>query len=78
MIHQKDNETFNRAMLLNVGFTEAMKLSDWDCLGRLISNQCISESYERSVFHDVDLLPEDDRNLYTCPDQEQINTKINI
>lgn len=78
MIHQKDNETFNRAMLLNVGFTEAMKLSDWDCLGRLISNQCISESYVRSVFHDVDLLPEDDRNLYTCPDQEQINTKINI
>ena len=35
VIHQKDNETFNRAMLLNVGYMEAMKLSDWDCLGGL-------------------------------------------
>ena len=33
MIHQKDNETFNRAMLLNVGHSEALKISDWDCLG---------------------------------------------
>ena len=40
-------------MLFNVGYSETVKLFDWDCL----------------VFHDVDLLPEDDRNLYTCPDQ---------
>lgn len=55
MISQDDNEVFNRAMLFNVGYSEAVNLSDtkWDCL----------------VFHDVDLLPEDDRNLYTCPDQ---------
>ncbi|XP_045196282.2 uncharacterized protein LOC123551417 [Mercenaria mercenaria] len=42
---------FNRALLMNVGFVEAMKQYDYQCF----------------VFHDVDLLPEDDRNLYTCP-----------
>jgi hypothetical protein len=44
---------FNRAMLMNVGFVEALKLYSYDCF----------------IFHDVDLLPEDDRNLYTCPEQ---------
>jgi hypothetical protein len=33
-----------------VGFWEAMQEEDWDCI----------------FFHDVNLLPEDDRNLYTC------------
>jgi len=53
VISQDDKLTFNRAMLFNVGFVEAAKLEDWDCY----------------VFHDVDLLPEDDRNIYSCPDQ---------
>lgn len=44
---------FNRAMLLNVGAAEALKQYDFQCF----------------IFHDVDLLPEDDRNLYTCPTQ---------
>lgn len=44
---------FNRAMLMNVGFVEALKLYNYDCF----------------IFHDVDLLPEDDRNLYSCPEQ---------
>ena len=35
---------------MNVGYTEANRLGDFDCL----------------VFQDVDLLPEDDRNLYLC------------
>ncbi|CAI9591648.1 unnamed protein product, partial [Staurois parvus] len=50
IIHQAGSFTFNRAKLMNVGFKEAMKDEDWDCL----------------FFHDVDLIPEDDRNLYTC------------
>ena len=53
VVNQADKNTFNRAMLLNVGFVEAMRDSDWTC----------------AVFHDVDLLPEDDRNLYTCAAQ---------
>jgi len=40
-------------MLMNVGFVEALKLYSYDCF----------------IFHDVDLVPEDDRNLYTCPEQ---------
>ncbi|XP_034508347.1 beta-1,4-galactosyltransferase 6, partial [Ailuropoda melanoleuca] len=43
-------QPFNRAMLFNVGFKEAMKDSVWDCV----------------IFHDVDHLPENDRNYYGC------------
>ena len=50
---QAGKSRFNRAMLMNIGFKEA---------GKLYDNQCY-------IFHDVDLLPEDDRNLYSCPNQ---------
>lgn len=53
VVEQSDKQTFNRALLFNVGFKEALNMDSWQCF----------------VFHDVDLLPEDDRNLYTCPDQ---------
>ena len=35
-------------MLFNIGFIEAMKEYNWTCI----------------IFHDVDLVPEDDRNIY--------------
>ncbi|KAJ3586824.1 hypothetical protein NHX12_013216 [Muraenolepis orangiensis] len=50
VIEQTGTEPFNRAMLFNVGFQEAMKDLDWNCL----------------VFHDVDHLMENDRNYYGC------------
>ncbi|XP_077428516.1 beta-1,4-galactosyltransferase 1 [Vanacampus margaritifer] len=50
VINQDGEETFNRAKLLNVGYVEAMKDYDYDCL----------------VFSDVDLIPMDDRNIYKC------------
>ncbi|XP_029046178.1 beta-1,4-N-acetylgalactosaminyltransferase bre-4-like [Osmia bicornis bicornis] len=53
IVEQKGSEAFNRAMLMNVGYVEALKERPFDCF----------------IFHDVDLLPEDDRNLYTCPEQ---------
>ncbi len=52
VIEQAGGDDFNRAALMNVGFAEASKRRpDLDCF----------------VFHDVDLVPEDDRNLYECP-----------
>ena len=44
---------FNRASLMNVGFVEASSRGHYDCY----------------FFHDVDVLPLDDRNMYTCSDR---------
>ncbi|KAK7108438.1 beta-1,4-N-acetylgalactosaminyltransferase bre-4-like [Littorina saxatilis] len=43
---------FNRGLLLNIGAVEALGLWDVQCF----------------ILHDVDLVPENDKNLYTCPE----------
>ncbi|KAK2828576.1 hypothetical protein Q5P01_019610 [Channa striata] len=53
VIQQAGDATFNRAKLLNVGYLEALKDYNWQCF----------------IFHDVDLVPENDRNLYICDNQ---------
>ena len=53
IVEQYGNASFNRGKLFNVGFVESMKMGEFRCI----------------VAHDVDLIPEDDRNLYTCPDK---------
>ncbi|KAA0719351.1 Beta-1,4-galactosyltransferase 2 [Triplophysa tibetana] len=53
IINQLGEETFNRAKLLNVGYTEALKDGEYNCF----------------IFSDVDLIPMDDRNIYHCYDQ---------
>lgn len=53
VVEQAGGQTFNRGKLMNVGFVEARALYDFQCF----------------IFHDVDLFPEDDRNIYSCPDQ---------
>ncbi|CAG5121323.1 unnamed protein product [Candidula unifasciata] len=50
IVEQAGDGEFNRGKLFNVGYIEAGKFADFNCF----------------VFHDVDLLPEDDRNLYMC------------
>ena len=37
-------------MLMNIGYTEAIKIHDYQCF----------------IFHDVDLVPENDKNIYSC------------
>lgn len=51
IIIQTDGYWFNKGALYNSGFLEAMKKKEWDC----------------SVFHDIDMVPMDDRNIYDCP-----------
>ncbi|XP_058530107.1 beta-1,4-galactosyltransferase 3-like [Ochotona princeps] len=50
VVNQVNSTAFSRSRLRNVGFREAMQDEDWDCV----------------FLHDVNVLPEDDRNLYTC------------
>ncbi|XP_060069285.1 beta-1,4-N-acetylgalactosaminyltransferase bre-4-like [Ylistrum balloti] len=50
VIEQVGNITFNRGALLNIGFVESIKAYNYNCF----------------IFHDVDLIPEDDRIYYGC------------
>ena len=52
VIEQKDEYPFNRGKLMNVGYREALK---------------ISNTFSCFIFHDVDLIPENDSNDYGCP-----------
>ncbi|XP_070189947.1 beta-1,4-N-acetylgalactosaminyltransferase bre-4-like isoform X2 [Littorina saxatilis] len=51
VVEQHGNQTFNKGRIMNAAFKEALKMYDFHCV----------------IFHDVDLIPEDDRNMYTCP-----------
>ncbi|CAG0897996.1 unnamed protein product [Darwinula stevensoni] len=50
VVEQANEQPFNRAKLLNVGFQEASKLKDFHCF----------------IFHDVDLIPLNEGNIYAC------------
>ena len=62
VVDQADSAPFNRGALLNVGFLEARKLDNFTCF----------------VFHDVDMVPENDLMLYRCRESEQVNQKKNF
>jgi len=51
VIKQVDRYPFNKGKLLNAGFIESQEYDSYRCF----------------VFHDIDLIPEDDRNDYGCP-----------
>ncbi|KAK2171809.1 hypothetical protein NP493_1025g01039 [Ridgeia piscesae] len=53
VIEQEGDEKFNRGRLLNIGVKESLKEDNFDCF----------------IFHDVDLLPENDKNIYYCDNQ---------
>ena len=52
LIEPVENITFNRGLLLNIGFIE--------------SNKDSNDTWQCHAYHDVDLISEDDRTLYYC------------
>lgn len=50
---QNKGVDFNRGILMNIGYIEALRVDNYRCF----------------VFSDVDLLLQDDRNIYGCPEQ---------
>lgn len=62
IVEQLEDDPFNRAALLNIGFKKAMADREWDC----------------AIFHDIDLIPMDDRILYTCPSDQPKHLSVSI
>ncbi|XP_013392336.1 beta-1,4-N-acetylgalactosaminyltransferase bre-4 [Lingula anatina] len=52
LTEQYGNSTFNKGRIMNAAFTESWKIFHFDCV----------------IFHDVDMLLENDHNLYHCRD----------
>lgn len=53
VVEQAGTKAFNKGRIMNVAFDEGLKLEKFDCF----------------IFHDVDLIPENDYNLYSCGEQ---------
>ena len=47
---------------MNAGYKEAMKQDNYTCL----------------IMHDVDMIPENDRNIYSCPDNHMRHLAANL
>ncbi|XP_013412932.1 beta-1,4-N-acetylgalactosaminyltransferase bre-4 isoform X2 [Lingula anatina] len=53
VVDQREGPPFNRAMLMNIGFMESSKLGNYNCF----------------IFHDVDLIAENEFNIYRCAEK---------
>lgn len=64
LIEPLPNLAFNRGLLMNAGFIEALKDTNqlWDCF----------------FFHDIDMLPEDERLIYTCDREMPIHYAVAV
>ena len=66
IVEQSDFGQFNRAKLMNIGYLEAKKHRFW-------KKHNINTNFLCYSFHDVDLIPDDDNNLYLCHPEKAIH-----
>lgn len=64
LIEPIEGLTFNRGLLMNIGFLEA--LNDGYNVSRLTKNDSQTPYWDCFIFHDVDMIPENNRLYYTC------------
>lgn len=65
LIEPVQNVTFNRGLLMNIGYKEALKDTDkfnWNCF----------------FFHDVDMIPESTLNYYKCDYETPIHYAVSV
>jgi hypothetical protein len=62
LIEPEKGLLFNRGLLFNIGYKEALKIHEFDCF----------------VLHDVDLLPESLKNNYLCDQNYPIQMATSI
>jgi LysM repeat protein len=72
IIDQVDEKRFNRAKLLNVGAVLASKDIDIQKITKGNNKRfCF-------IFHDVDLLPQSEQTLYSCPDKDESPRHLSV
>ena len=62
LIEPYKTNKFNRGLLANIGYIEALKKRDFDCF----------------ILHDVDLIPENMENRYVCNKEKPLQMSISI
>lgn len=62
IIEQIPGQQLNRGTLFNIGYAEAIKIKPWDCF----------------VFHDINLIPTNFQNSYTCSRENPMHMSVAI
>lgn len=83
LIEPQAGLTFNRGLLMNIGFLEAIKdgrrlVNNESDESNSSSSSSSSSYWDCFVFHDVDLIPEDLRLHYTCNPKYPVHYSVAV
>ncbi|RNA22639.1 beta-1-4-galactosyltransferase 4 isoform X1 [Brachionus plicatilis] len=74
LIEPTQDSQFNRGIILNAGFIEVIKESVND---KKLNPLGINDFYwDCFIFHDVDMIPEDERLMYTCDEKYPLHLAV--
>lgn len=74
LVEPSENLTFNRGLLMNIGFLESLK----DSKRTNLANSSAPFHWDCFVFHDVDMIPEDDRVYYNCDENYPVHYAVAV